>query len=186
MYSRVHIPPYHRCTKFENFLPIICRDIPHFVNFILVLVRLWRYTLSNLHMWKTWISREWDKILRNRERLSYSFRNYNLPRSKLHRQFFRLRTPLKPGSHEDESRWELAGESVSSTLIARSNEQWELHESWRESFFFFRFPCFCSLLPASFSSCFDACQTADSPSHYSNCHLSMIRNNIFFFSSSYG
>ena len=34
--------------------------------------------------------------------------------------------------------------SVSSTLIARSNEQWELHESWRESFFFFRFPCFCS------------------------------------------
>ena len=37
--------------------------------------------------------------------------------------------------------------SVSSTLIARSNEQWELHESWRESFFFFRFPCFCSLLP---------------------------------------
>ena len=37
--------------------------------------------------------------------------------------------------------------SVSSTLIARSNEQWELHESWRESFSFFRFPCFCSLLP---------------------------------------
>ena len=36
MYSRVHIPPYHRCTKVENFLPIICRDIPHFVNFILV------------------------------------------------------------------------------------------------------------------------------------------------------
>ena len=40
--------------------------------------------------------------------------------------------------------------SVSSTLIARSNEQWELHESWRESFFFFRFPCFCSLLPHFF------------------------------------
>ena len=34
--------------------------------------------------------------------------------------------------------------SVSSTLIARSNEQWELHESWRESVFFFRFPCFYS------------------------------------------
>ena len=32
-------------------------------------------------------------------------------------------------------------------LIAWSNEQWELHESWRESFFSFRFPCFCSLLP---------------------------------------
>ena len=40
--------------------------------------------------------------------------------------------------------------SVSSTLIGRSNEQWELHESWRESFFFFRFPCFCSLLPRFF------------------------------------
>ena len=42
MYGRVHIPPYHRCTKFENFLrvPIICRDIPNFVNFILVYVRL--------------------------------------------------------------------------------------------------------------------------------------------------
>ena len=39
MYSRVITPPYHRCTKFENFLPIICRDsrdIPNFVNFILV------------------------------------------------------------------------------------------------------------------------------------------------------
>ena len=40
MYSRVHIPPYHRCTKFENFLPIICRDIHNFVNFILVYARL--------------------------------------------------------------------------------------------------------------------------------------------------
>ena len=50
----------------------------------------------------------------------------------------------KAWTKEDESRWELAGMSVSSTLIARSNEQWELHESWRESFFFFRFPCFCS------------------------------------------
>ena len=69
--------------------------------------------------------------------------------------------------------------SVSSTLIALSNEQWELHESWRESFFFFL--VFARCFPASFSSFFDACQTADSPSHYSNCHLSMIRNNIFFF-----
>ena len=40
------------------------------------------------------VSRERDKILRNRERLSYSFRNYNLLRSKLDRKFFRLRTPL--------------------------------------------------------------------------------------------
>ena len=40
------------------------------------------------------VSRERHKILRNRERLSYSFRNYNLLRSKLDRQFFRLRTPL--------------------------------------------------------------------------------------------
>ena len=40
MYSRMHIPPYYRCTMFENFLPIICRDIPHFVNFSLVYVRL--------------------------------------------------------------------------------------------------------------------------------------------------
>ena len=40
MYSRVHIPPHDRCTKFENFLHIICRDIPHFVNFSLILVRL--------------------------------------------------------------------------------------------------------------------------------------------------
>ena len=37
---------------------------------------------------------------------------------------------------------------------------------------FFRFPCFYSLLPRFFSS------------HYSNCHLSMIRNNIFVFSCS--
>ena len=49
MYSRVHIPPDHRFTKFENFLPIICRDIPNFVNFISVYVRLSRHTLSNLH-----------------------------------------------------------------------------------------------------------------------------------------
>ena len=46
---------------------------------------------------------------------------------------------------------------------------------------------FSRCLHVSFSSLFDACQTVDSPSHYSNCHLSMIRNNIFFFSySSYG
>ena len=54
--------------------------------------------------------------------------------------------------------------SVSSTLIAR-------------------FPCFLSLLPRFFSSFCDACQTADCPSHYSNCHLSMIRNNIYIFFS---
>ena len=36
---------------------------------------------------------ERDKILRNRERLPYSFRNYNLLKSKLQdRQYFRLRT----------------------------------------------------------------------------------------------
>ena len=46
---------------------------------------------------------------------------------------------------------------------------------------FFDFLDFARCLPTSFSSFFDACQTADSPSHYSNCHLSMIRNNIFFF-----
>ena len=40
---------------------------------------------------------------------------------------------------------------------------------------------FSRCLHVSFSSLFDACQTVDSPSHYSNCHLSMIRNNIFFF-----
>ena len=40
MYSnRVHIPPYHRCTKFENFLPIIHRDIPDFS--ILHICNLW-------------------------------------------------------------------------------------------------------------------------------------------------
>ena len=53
---------------------------------------------------------------------------------------------------------------------------------------FFDFLVFARCFPASFSSFFDACQT-DSLSHYSNCHLSMIRNNIFFFfssSSSYG
>ena len=47
MYIKVHIPPYHRCSKFENILPIV------FVNFILVYVRLRRHTLSNLHMSKT-------------------------------------------------------------------------------------------------------------------------------------
>ena len=46
---------------------------------------------------------------------------------------------------------------------------------------FFDFLVFASCFHASFSSFFDACQTADSPSHYSNCHLSMIRNNISFF-----
>ena len=40
MYSRVHIPPYHRRPKLENVLPIICRDIPNFMNFILAYVRL--------------------------------------------------------------------------------------------------------------------------------------------------
>ena len=49
---------------------------------------------------------------------------------------------------------------------------------------FFDFLVFARCFPASFSSFFDACQTADNPSHYSNNHLSMIRNNIFFFSSS--
>ena len=33
MYSRVHFPPYQRCTNFENFLPIICRDISYFCEF---------------------------------------------------------------------------------------------------------------------------------------------------------
>ena len=94
MYSTVHIPLYHRCTKIENFQPITCRHIPHFVKINLVLVRLWRHALSNLYMSKTKISRKRDKISRNRERLSYSFRNYNLLRSKLNWQFC-LRTLLK-------------------------------------------------------------------------------------------
>ena len=51
---------------------------------------------------------------------------------------------------------------------------------------FFDFLVFARCFLASFSSFFDACQTANSPSHYSNCHLSMIRNNILFSSSSYG
>ena len=49
---------------------------------------------------------------------------------------------------------------------------------------FFDFLVFARCFPASFSSFFDACQTADNPSHYSN--LSMIRNIFFFPSSSYG
>ena len=49
---------------------------------------------------------------------------------------------------------------------------------------FFDFLVFARCFHASSSSFFDACQTTDSPSHYSNCHLSMIRHNIFFFSSS--
>ena len=61
--------------------------------------------------------------------------------------------------------------SVSSTLIARSNES---------LFSFFDFLVFARCFPASFSSFFDVCQTADSLSHYSNCYLSMIRNNISF------
>ena len=39
-FQRVHIPPYHSCTKFENILRIICRDVPNFANFILVYARL--------------------------------------------------------------------------------------------------------------------------------------------------
>ena len=76
--------------------------------------------------------------------------------------------------------------SVSSTLIARSNEQWELHDSWRESFFFFRFPCFCSLLPRFFFFVFwrlSNCWQSESLLQLSLV-TSMIRN-IFFFSSSY-
>ena len=38
--------------------------------------------------------------MRNRERLSYSFRNYNLLRSKLGRQFFRLSSTLKSESQD--------------------------------------------------------------------------------------
>ena len=45
---------------------------------------------------------------------------------------------------------------------------------------FFDLLVFARCFPASFSSFFDACQTADRPSHYSNCHLLMIRNNVFF------
>ena len=66
-----------------------------FLNFIFVYVRMRRHTQSNLRMSKTQIFRYRDKILRIRERLSYTFRNYNLLRSKLGSQcFFRLRTPL--------------------------------------------------------------------------------------------
>ena len=49
---------------------------------------------------------------------------------------------------------------------------------------FFDFLVFARCFHASFSSFFDACQTAHSPSRYSNCYLSMIRNNIFLVSSS--
>ena len=34
----------------KNFLPIIWRYIPHFVNYILVNIRLLRHTLYNLHI----------------------------------------------------------------------------------------------------------------------------------------
>ena len=85
----------------------------------------------------------------------------------------------------DESRQARVCMSFSSTLIARSNDCMRIDDSLSS---FFDFLVVARCFPASFSSFSDACQTADSPSHYSNCHLSMIRNNIFFFpsSSSYG
>ena len=86
------------------------------------------------------------------------------------------------GSNEDESRWKLAGESLhecfhNSSLLGQTSS-----ESCMRVFLLFSISLF--LLVAStlpISSFFDACQTTDSPSHYSNCHLSMIRHNIFFF-----
>ena len=36
----------------ETFLPIIFKDIPHFVNFILGYVRLCRLSVSHLHITK--------------------------------------------------------------------------------------------------------------------------------------
>ena len=33
MYSRAHIPPYYRCTKFENFLPIHLQRYSSFCEF---------------------------------------------------------------------------------------------------------------------------------------------------------
>ena len=71
--------------------------------------------------------------------------------------------------------------SVSSTLIARSNEQWELHGSWQESFFFFRFPCFCSLLLRFFFFVFwrlSNCWQSESLLQLSL--VEMIRNNNYF------
>ena len=84
----------------------------------------------------------------------------------------------------DES-WHLAGESLhecflNSPLLGQTSSEscMRVDESLPSFFDFLVFAC---CFPASFSSFLDACQTADSPSHYSNCHLSMIRNNIFFF-----
>ena len=45
-------------------------------------------------MTKCHIFRQRDKILRNRKRHTYPIRNYNLLRSKLNRQFVRVRIPL--------------------------------------------------------------------------------------------
>ena len=60
------------------------RDIPHFVNFSLVYVRLWRHTLSNL-----WCQK--PEYLENWERLSYSFWNCNSLRSKLDKRSLDVR-----------------------------------------------------------------------------------------------
>ena len=52
MYSKVHIPPHHRCTKFTNLVPVICRHISHFVSKFceyLIYVSKWR-----------WISSQWN------------------------------------------------------------------------------------------------------------------------------
>ena len=74
---------------------------------------------------------------------------------------------INPGWNEDETRTVKRAVRVDESLSS-----------------FFDFLVFASCFHASFSSFFDACQTADSPSHYANCHLSIIRNNIFLFSSS--
>ena len=124
----------------------------------------------------------------------------NRMRSGWHRCFktknIQRKKSLKPGSNEDESRWELAGKSLhesflnSHCLVKRERElhkgflnshcsvKWAVRIAWELTRVFLLFPLvflrFLTLV--KLLTC--------SPSHYSNCHLSMIRNNIFFSSSS--
>ena len=70
-----------------------CGDIPHFVIYRDILYSSCIFHTYICQKLKYLIFMERDKILRNRERLPYSFRNYNLLKSKLQdRQYFRLRT----------------------------------------------------------------------------------------------
>ena len=88
---------------------------------------------------------------------------------------------LKPASNEDESRWELAGESLHECFLnSHCSVKWAVRVAWELTRVFLLFSISLFLLVTS-PLLFLRFLTLVKLSHYSNCHLLMIRNNIFFF-----